>query len=377
MFAKLYLLRLLNNLVTTFSNMVPTICATYILIGFNEQVTYFTVMNVLCSSLSVIQWERSGQAKYFNDFWYSAFLSLIVVSCTLIFDAVLGFEFDVLEYAAIAIAIIVSCNIQILCNFYSTSLSRLAWYLQFLRAAFSVNILIFIYLFPVASFASFIWNYLAFTIVTQLLLMLITKKNIIIQPSAIDLNGLFFVMSDFLKNQTWLIFLRDFSSTISSSQIYFIRQLLGPIAILLSTHRMTKFDINIRHGSGSVEPGQIYYMSSLLIGMAFLIAGVILVKIGLAEIDSLMVAMAWLFLILSQDIRAYYTRKSYMTVITGLLTWILLILPFLVVFGISKYYQQLSVAALIFSNGAGELLAVGTYYFMWSEHAKKRKTDSI
>jgi len=363
--------RVAFTFVASVTNLVPSFLAVNVLNSIGREITVFVICVVFASSLSTMQWEREGQAGDLN----SGKFDLVVIVCSLlayyVLLATLGVSSTPIQTLIVAFSVWLASNIHVFsgrCSCRgSNSVFAVALLVRVVGASAAGLWLVFQ---SAVTFDDFLMVNLASLLLVSfgLVAMGAPKKSFSEPP--VNLVGAYITIVDFVKGQSWVLMSWAFVAAAPISVVYFIRQVLGPVALLLASKRSSLFDYALENGHavGRLYVGVVsYYLLAVACAVALSLAALFF---SWVEPGVVAVAWAWLLLILTQDIRAYFSRTEAFGLRRALMFPFVSVIPVLTVSALSVGFTKLDTSALILSVWLGELAVL---YVFWKKIDEDRR----
>lgn len=352
-----FFLRVTNSICNSFGNLILSLIA--ILIPENgDLITICLVISVLINSMSTTQWERENQRDKSNSILFDILLIFMILFVQLIFNVTTDFKLSLIELLLFIVFLLANANFNILHLSILVKGNILKTVIGFLLKIL-IPLLIFCLSYFVfeQNFTLYILSLAIFWGISFLILVSLDGFDKKLSNTKINQESIIINIVEFIRGQSWIFLSAAYSSFLSISQVYFLRQLLSPIGLLLASKRAAIFDEAIKTGNSQInlikKARETYFKVFVFVLCLFIL-------LFLFEKLYSLVLFFWVTLIFVQDIRAYQNRVKIINFSSGLIMLFIALFPLLILFYLNDLYLKIDLIYNIPAMVIGEILII--YY---------------
>lgn len=362
-----FILRSLNNISNSFVNFSFSILAV-LMADIGESITIFLVINILVLSLSTTQWERENQKGKSNSFLFDLVIISISIIVQLLFSNFVNFKLSLIQFLLFISFLILNSNFNI---FHLSILIKgnikVTLIGIFLKIICSIAFFCLFYFSKSKSISLFFVLINVFWLAAFMILIFFDGSY---QKSFINLNinreSLLINLIEFLRGQFWILVSSSFTSVFLISEIYFFRQILTPVALILASKRSSLFDKAIKNNKPQTN---LIVFSKSIYKKVFIISLILISLIIFYDFFISLTLVFWLALIYFQDIRAYYNRTKIITIYNSVIILMLALIPLIILFLLNRMLFPVDLIFNIPAIIVGEIFVI--MYFKTLIHDEK------
>lgn len=357
-------LRVFNNLCNSFGNLIFSLIA--ILIPENgDLITSCLVIRVLVFSMSNTQWERENQKGKSNSLLFDLLSIVIILLLQSVFSSTLSFDLKLYELVLLILYLIIYANFNILHLSYLVKGNIYNTVIGFIFKIVNPLLIIgFTYYFFKQNFFQWILLSTTLWVISFIILIFIGGYEKTFNHTKISKESIIINITEFIRGQFWIFVSASFTSILSISQIYFMRQILSPIALFLAAKRASFFDKAINENKT-----QINLIRKIKKTYAILFIPIIITLLLFSYVKFVLVLLFWIILILTQDIRAYQNRVKVLTFRNGIIILFIALFPIITLYFVNIKIFNIDLIYNIPAMIIGEVLII--YYLKKMKNDKK------